>query len=68
MDSPTVFHAIGDLLTWTFGIFETKLFGILISDLFSNGVILLGFFGLFYWLNLQRKFNAQAASNPDQIK
>lgn len=62
MDSPTVFHAIGDLLTWTFGIFEV------IGNTFNYSVIVLGFVGLFYWLNLQRKFNAQAASNPDQIK
>lgn len=68
MKSADVFHAIGDFLTWTFGIFEAKLFGISIPELFYSGVILTGFFGLFYWLNLQRKFNAEAESNPNQIK
>jgi hypothetical protein len=62
MSSSTIFHAIADLLTWTFGIFEV------IGNTFNYAVILLGFVGLFYWLNLQRKFNAEAESNPNQIK
>ncbi len=60
MSSSTVFHAIGDFLTWTFGIFEV------IGNGFNYAVIVLGFVGLFYWLNLQRKFNAQA--NANQLK
>lgn len=60
MSSSTVFHAIGDFLTWTFGIFE------MIGNSFNYAVIVLGFVGLFYWLNLQRKFNAQA--NANQLK
>lgn len=56
MTSSTVFHAIGDFLTWTFGIFEV------IGNSFNYAVIVLGFVGLFYWLNLQRKFNAQASA------
>lgn len=31
-------------------------------------LIILGFGGLFYWLNMQRKFNAQAANDPNQRK
>lgn len=62
MSSSAVFHAIGDLLTWTFGIFEV------IGNAFNYSVIVLGFIGLFYWLNLQKKFNAEAEANPNQIK
>jgi len=62
MTSATVFHTIGDLFTWTFGIFEV------IGNIFNYSVIVLGFVGLFYWLNLQRKFNAEAEANPKQIK
>jgi hypothetical protein len=36
--------------------------------LVNTGAVLLGFVGLFYWLNLQRKFNAQAEKDPDQLK
>ena len=62
MSSSTIFHAIGDFLTWTFGAFE------IIGNGFNYAVIVLGFVGLFIWLNKQRKFNAEAASNPNQIK
>jgi hypothetical protein len=62
MSSSTVFHAIGDFLTWTFGIFEV------IDNIFNYLVIAAGFFGLFFWLNKQRKFNAEAAANKNQIK
>jgi hypothetical protein len=62
MNSSTIFHAIGDLLTWTFGIFEV------IGNSFNYAVIALGFVGLFYWLNLQRKFNTEAESTPNKLK
>lgn len=39
-----------------------------IGDIFNYSLIVLGFIGLFYWLNLQRKFNAQAEKDPNQIK
>ncbi|TNF47916.1 MAG: hypothetical protein EP305_06660 [Bacteroidetes bacterium] len=54
MGSSSVFYAIGDLLTWTFGIFE------MIGNTFNYSLIVLGFIGLFYWLNLQKKFNDKA--------
>ena len=34
----------------------------------NNIFIVMGFLGMFYWLNMQRKFNKEAANNPDQIK
>lgn len=39
-----------------------------IGDIANYSFILLGFFGLFYWLYNQKKFNDQAAKNPNQIK
>jgi hypothetical protein len=62
MSSELIFRGLGDLLTWTFGIFEV------LGNAFNYSVIVLGFIGLFYWLNLQRKFNAAAENNSDQLK
>lgn len=62
MSSSTFFYGIGDFLTWTFGFFE------LVGNIFNYSLIVLGFIGLFYWLNWQKKFNDQAANNPDQLK
>jgi hypothetical protein len=39
-----------------------------IGDIANYSFILLGFFGLFYWLYNQKKFNDQAAKNPNQLK
>lgn len=62
MSSSTIFYAIGDFLQWTFGFFEH------VGNKFNYSVIALGFIGLFYWLNWQRKFNNQAANDPKQLK
>ncbi|MDC3252728.1 hypothetical protein OAU25_00575 [Crocinitomicaceae bacterium] len=59
------FRGIGDFLTWTFNILENDM---PTTFLVNTGAVLLGFVGLFYWLNLQRKFNAQAENDPDQLK
>lgn len=56
------FFALGDLFQWTFQIFE------IIGNLFNNTLLALGFFGLFYWLNKQRKFNLEAEKSSEQIK
>ena len=62
MSLTDLFWGIGDLLTWTFGIFEV------IGNSFNYTLLALGFVGLFYWLNWQRKFNEHAENNPDQLK
>lgn len=62
MNSNAIFGYIGDFLTWVLSIFDS------IGNIFNFACIVLGFIGLFYWLNLQRKFNAEAANNADQIK
>jgi hypothetical protein len=59
------FRGLGDVLQWTFNILENDM---PTTFLVNTGAVLLGFVGLFYWLNLQRKFNAQAEEDPDQLK
>lgn len=54
---------------WTLGkILNGAWFYDNIGDIFNYSVIVLGFFGLFYWLNWQNKFNKQAEKDPNQIK
>ena len=59
------FRGLRDVLQWTFNILENDM---PTTFLVNTGAVLLGFVGLFYWLNLQRKFNAQAEKDPDQLK
>lgn len=59
-----IFWGIGDLLTSTFVLLQQDMIG----DMMNYAIIALGFIGLFYWLNWQRKFNNQAKDNPNQIK
>ena len=59
------FRGLGDVFQWTFNILENDM---PTTFLVNTGAVLLGFVGLFYWLNLQRKFNAQAENDPDQLK
>lgn len=62
MSSTKVFYAISDFLTWTFGFFEH------VGNIFNYSVIVLGFIGLFYWLNWQKQFNEKAKNDPNQLK
>lgn len=63
MNSNVIFEAIGDAILWSTSILFDN-----IGNSFNNAMIVLGFIGLFYWLNYQRKFNKEAANNPDQLK
>lgn len=56
------FYGIADIFQWTFQIFE------IIGNSFNYTLIVVGFIGLFFWLNKQRKFNIEAENNPDQRK
>ena len=56
------FYMLADVFQWTFQIFE------MIGNSFNYSLIVLGFIGLFFWLNKQRKFNVDAENNPDQRK
>lgn len=65
MTLDSLFRGIGDLLGATFTLLQDDMG---LTAMFNTGVILLGFVGLFYWLNWQRKFNAEAENNPDVRK
>ena len=39
-----------------------------VGNVFNYSCIVLGFVGLFIWLNKQRKYNEEAESNPNQLK
>lgn len=39
-----------------------------IGNIFNYSCIVLGFFGLFYWLNFQKKSNDRAKREPNRIK
>ncbi|MDC1403834.1 uracil phosphoribosyltransferase [Crocinitomicaceae bacterium] len=63
MSSTTIFYGIGTLFAdYLFIPFE------MVGNIFNYSFIVLGFVGLFYWLNMQKKFNQQAADNKDQLK
>jgi hypothetical protein len=63
MGSKEIFEGLGEFILWT-----TELLFENVGNMFNTAVIVLGFVGLFYWLNLQRKFNQKALENPDQLK
>lgn len=64
MSLSEIFWGIGDFLQATFVMLQQDMIG----DMFNYAVIALGFVGLFYWLNWQRKFNEQAKNDPNQLK
>lgn len=65
MTATDFFWGLGDGLEYILSILdEDKGF----TAFFNTAVILLGFFGLFYWLRHQIKFNKEAKDNPNQLK
>jgi hypothetical protein len=62
MSSSDFFYAIGDFLTWTFGILEW------VGNKFNYLLLGLGFVGMFYWLNIQKKLSDKAENDPNQLK
>ena len=52
-----IFRGIGGFMQWTFQALEND-FGL--TSIMNILVIVLGFVGLGYWLNFQRKMNAKA--------
>jgi len=63
MNSSTVFYAIADFM-YDYAFIPLEMVG----NVFNYSCIVLGFFGLFYWLRLQNKFNQEAEKNPNQRK
>ncbi|MDX1652341.1 MAG: hypothetical protein R3277_07610 [Brumimicrobium sp.] len=62
MSSKVVFESIGDfIMDITAFVFEN------VGNVFNDAMLVLGFIGLFYWLNYQRKLNTKAKNNPDQL-
>lgn len=55
MSSSTIFYAIGDFMT-NVAFLPLEWIG----NIFNYSCIVLGFFGLFYWLNLQKKLTKKA--------
>jgi hypothetical protein len=53
---------IGDLLQWTLGIFDV------IGNYFNFFLLMFGFFGFIYWMNLQRSYNKAAENDSNQLK
>jgi hypothetical protein len=62
MSSSDIFYKIGGLLQDSFVFFES------VGNIFNFSVIILGFFGFFYWMNIQKKFNDKASKDPNQLK
>lgn len=63
MNSNSIFWAIGDFMNnVAFVPYE------MVGNIFNYSLIVLGFIGLFYWLNKQKKFSEQAKNDPDQLK
>ena len=60
-----LWRGIGDFLQWTFNLLQNDM---PITWIMNTGIVILGFVGMFYWLNWQRKFNEQAENNPNQLK
>jgi hypothetical protein len=62
MNSNDFFHGLQEMFETSFLFYDA------VGNVFNYACIGLGFFGLFYWLNYQRKFNKEAENNPNQIK
>lgn len=65
MSSSDFFWGLGDLFQTVLNPLDAD-WGI--TSIMNTGILLLGFVGLFFWLNMQRKYNAAAEENPDQRK
>lgn len=59
MNSREMWWSIGDGLQAFLGMFYDN-----IGNIFNYSCIVLGFVGLFYWLNLQRKYNNDKKNHP----
>lgn len=65
MSSTDIFWGIGDFLATILTPLDAD-WGL--TFIANTGIVLLGFVGLFYWLNIQRKLNAKAENDPNQLK
>jgi len=65
MNSRDFFWGIGDFFETILAVYDEN---VGFTTVFNTIVILGGFFGMFYWLRHQLKFNKDAKNNPNQIK
>ena len=56
------FYGIGDIAYWFFDLFSK------LENIPNIGLTILSFVLLFWWMKLQKKYNDEAASNPNQLK
>ena len=54
-------YKIGDAFQWAFGFFE------FIQNYFNTALVLLGFFGFYYWMTTQKRLRAKS-NVPVDIK
>ncbi|MFY7667884.1 MAG: hypothetical protein ACOVQG_04020 [Crocinitomicaceae bacterium] len=59
MSTTDIFYAIGDAFQWAFLFYDN------VGNIFNDILLLLGFFGFYYWMNIQRKLNAKAMVNVE---
>jgi hypothetical protein len=60
--STEVFYGLDDMFQTIFLFFDW------VQNKANYTFLLLGFVGFFMWFNFQRKFNAKAKNDPNQIK
>lgn len=68
MNTQDIINPIGDLIIWTFDNVLVPLGDMPGRRGWEWGAALVGIAGLALWLKMQAKYNAEAASNPDQLK
>jgi hypothetical protein len=54
-------YKIGDAFQWSFGFFEN------VQNYFNTALILLGFFGFYFWMRTQKRLSDQS-NVPVEIK
>jgi hypothetical protein len=61
MSSTDIIYSIADAFQWAFLFYDN------IGNLFNDFLLLLGFFGFFYWMNIQKKLN-EKSNVPVEVK
>jgi hypothetical protein len=61
MSTTDIIYTIGDAFQFGFLFYDN------VGNLFNDFLLILGFFGFFYWMNIQKKLNAKA-NVPIEIK
>ncbi|MFT5777133.1 MAG: hypothetical protein ACI837_000064 [Crocinitomicaceae bacterium] len=62
MSSYDFFWGLGDIFQWVLSPLDS------IGNIFNYTLIVVGFIGMFIWLNKQHKFNKAAEATPGKLK